>query len=59
MSFCNAPLMNAVEAYIQVKPGLLSEDGEVTDEGTAEFLKAYMEEFREFVVRVLTVVPKR
>lgn len=58
LCFCNAPLMNTVEAYIQFKPGLITEGGEVTDEATAEFLRNYMSEFHAFVVRVLTVLPR-
>ena len=38
LGFCNSPQMNAVEAYIQFEPGLISEDGEVTNDTTAEFL---------------------
>ena len=34
LCFCNSPLMNTVEAYIQFKPGLITADGEVTDEAT-------------------------
>ena len=58
LSFCNAPQMNAPEAYIQFKPGLITESGEVTDEKTEEFLRDYMMEFRDFIVRVLTVLPR-
>jgi Predicted flavoprotein len=29
-AFCNSPLMNAIEAYIEFTPGLLSDDNEVT-----------------------------
>lgn len=29
-----------------------------SDEGTATFLTGYMREFRDFVVRVLTVLPQ-
>src|SRR5262249_8032300 len=36
LCFCNSPLMNQVEAYIQFKPGLITADGEVTDEATQE-----------------------
>lgn len=46
LSFCNSPQMNAPEAYIQFKPGLITDDGEVTNEGTADFLKNYMAECR-------------
>src|SRR6476659_864487 len=58
LSFCNSPQMNSPEAYIQFKPGLITEDGEVTNEETAEFLRKYMEELHAFIVRVLTVHPR-
>lgn len=58
LCFCNAPLMNTVEAYIQFKSGLITEDGEVTDASTADFLRKYMKELHGFVVRVLTVLPR-
>jgi chromate reductase len=58
LSFCNSPQMNAIEAYIQFKPGLFTDTGEVTDPNVAQFLRDYMEEFREFIVRVLTVLPR-
>ena len=45
LAFCNSPLMNSIEAYIQFKPGLITDDGEVTDASTEEFLRNYMEEF--------------
>lgn len=59
LGFCNAPQMNSVEAYIQFKQGLITEDGAVTDKRTAEFLANYMREFHAFIVRVLTVLPRR
>jgi len=58
LSFCNAPQMNAPEAYIQFKPGLVTEAGEVTDASTEEFLRHYMHELHAFIVRVLTVLPR-
>ena len=58
LSFCNAPQMNAPEAYIQFKPGLISDDGEVSDPTTQEFLSAYMADFHAFIVRVYTVLPR-
>ena len=58
LCFCNSPLMNTVEAYIQFKPGLITEDGEVTDDSTEEFLRNYLKEFHMFVTRVLTVLPR-
>jgi chromate reductase len=39
-------------------PGLVTDDGEVTNEGTRDFLAHYMDEFRVFIERVLTVVPR-
>lgn len=58
LSFCNSPQMNAPEAYFQFTPGLISDDGEVTNESTAEFLRNYMVEFHTFVARVRSVLPK-
>lgn len=58
LCFCNSPLMNNVEAYIQFKPGLISPEGEVTDKGTAEFLRNYMAELHAFIARVMTVLPR-
>ncbi|MET0480352.1 MAG: NADPH-dependent FMN reductase [Mycetocola sp.] len=59
LSFCNSPQMNAPEAYIQVTPGLIAEDGSITNEGTEAFLRDWMADFLTFVTRVLTVVPQR
>jgi chromate reductase len=58
MAFCNSPLMNSIEAYIQFKPGLITDDGDVTNEGTAEFLRNYMAEFYGFIGRVYTAIPR-
>jgi chromate reductase len=58
LGVCNSPMMNAVEAYIQFKPDLISDEGEVSVEGTEEFLRTYMLEFRDFIRRVLTVYPR-
>jgi chromate reductase len=59
LCFCNSPLMNQVEAYIQFKPGLITAEGEVTDEDTKKFLQNYMSELHAFIVRVLTVLPRK
>jgi chromate reductase len=56
LSFCNSPQMNAPEAYIRFTPGLIADDGEVTNESTAVFLRNYMAEFHAFIVRVCTVL---
>ncbi len=52
LAFCNAPLMNTIEAYIQSTPGLITDDGQVTNDTTAEFLRNYMAEFSVFIARV-------
>jgi chromate reductase, NAD(P)H dehydrogenase (quinone) len=52
LSFCNSPQMNSPEAYIQFTPGLIADDGEVTNDSTADFLRNYMAELHAFIVMV-------
>jgi chromate reductase len=59
LSFCNSPQMNAIEAYIQFTPGLISDEGEVTDASTEEFLANDMNEFAGFIGRVYTALPRQ
>jgi chromate reductase len=58
LSFCNSPQMNAPEAYIHFKPGLITEDGEVTVESTEKFLRDYMQELHGFITRVYLALPR-
>src|SRR5690606_11389229 len=58
LGFLNSPQMNAPEAYIQFKEGMLNDAGEIADESTAKFLRHYLDEFHEFVARLLTVLPR-
>lgn len=58
LGFLNSPQMNAPEAYIQFKEGMLNEAGEIADASTAEFLRSYLEAFHTFIARVLTVLPR-
>ncbi|SDN85091.1 NADPH-dependent FMN reductase [Geodermatophilus sp. DSM 45219] len=58
LCFCNARQMTAPEAYIRYSPEVFRDDGEITDESLAAFLKDYMTEFRDHVIRVLTVLPR-
>jgi chromate reductase len=58
LSYCNSPQMNAPEAYIQATPGMIAADGAVNDDSTEEFLRSWMDDFRMFIQRVLTVVPQ-
>jgi chromate reductase, NAD(P)H dehydrogenase (quinone) len=58
LAYCNAPLMNSLEAYIEFTDGLITDAGEVTVESTAGFLRNYMEEFHAFITRVHTALSK-
>jgi chromate reductase len=58
LAFCNSPLMKSMEAYIQFEPGLITEDGSVTNVATEEFLRNYMTEFQGFIQRVYTALPR-
>ncbi|GAA1409990.1 NADPH-dependent FMN reductase [Catellatospora coxensis] len=59
LSFCNARQMTAPEAYIQYNNTLFPGDGEVTDDAVRTFLSDYMAEFRDHIVRVLSVLPRQ
>lgn len=54
LGYCNSPQMTTPEAYIHLTPGVITEDGEVTDASTARFLQKFAAEFRTFIVRVLS-----
>ncbi len=56
LAFCNSPLMNSVEAYIQFEPGLISDDGTVNNPSTEKFLRTFMSEFHGFIQRVCMVL---
>lgn len=58
LSFCNARQMTSPEAYVHYSPDVFSPDGEVTNESTVAFLSNFLEEFRDHLVRVLTVLPR-
>lgn len=58
LGYCNSPQMNSPEAYIQFEKGMITDDGEVTNESTAKFLREYMQEFCNFITRVYTVLPR-
>lgn len=59
LAFCNTRLMTAPEAYIHFTKDVFQEDGTITKPETEEFLRDYMAEFREHIVRVVTVLPRR
>jgi chromate reductase len=58
LSFCNARQMTAPEAYIAFNPEVFPGEGRVTDRSTQSFLETFMNEFRDHIVRVLTVLPR-
>ncbi|WP_347754310.1 NADPH-dependent FMN reductase [Agrococcus sp. ProA11] len=58
MSYCNAPLMNEIEAYVTFDEDDYDADDNVVNESTKQFLQDYMHAFDDFVRRVLTVVPQ-
>jgi chromate reductase len=58
LSFCNARQMTSPEAYITFSHEVFAPDGGVSDEDTATFLRGYMQEFHDHLVRVLTVLPR-
>ena len=58
LAFCNSPLMNSIEAYIQFEQGLINDAGDVTNESTAKFLREFMSAFSDYIGRVYTVLPR-
>ena len=57
LGYLRSPQMNSPEGYIHYTPGLFTETGEVTDEGTERFLRRFMDEFYTFIVHVLSEPP--
>ena len=58
LAFCNAPLLNSIEAYIQYDKDLITDAGEVTHEPTKTFLRDYMSAYSDYIGRVYTVLPR-
>ncbi|MFE5407385.1 NADPH-dependent FMN reductase [Microbacterium sp. NPDC056569] len=58
LSYLNARQMTSPEAYVQITPGLIDDDGGVTDPDTEKFLRTFMVKFLEYTARVLTVIPQ-
>lgn len=58
LAFCNSPLMNAVEAYIEFTDNLITDDGAVTNTSTESFLTDFMGQFADFIQRVYTAIPE-
>ena len=58
LAFCNSPLMNAIEAYIEFTPDLIDDKGKVSNASTEEFLRNFVQEFHGFISRVYTAIPR-
>ena len=58
LTFCNARQMTAPEAYISFNPDVYAEDGSVSDPELEKILTDFMQEFRDHIERVLTVLPR-
>ena len=58
LSYVNARQMTAPEGYITFKPEAFGPDGEVLDESLRDFLTMFASEFRDYIARVLTVLPR-
>lgn len=58
LSFCNARQMTAPEAYINFNPDVYAENGSVSDSELEKILTGFMQEFRDHIERVLTVLPR-
>jgi chromate reductase len=58
LSFCNARQMTAPEAYIKYSPEVFNPDGDVLDDSVREFLSTWINEFADYIVKVLTVLPR-
>ncbi|GAA1997186.1 NADPH-dependent FMN reductase [Microbacterium ulmi] len=48
----DAIVLGQPEGYIQSTPGLITDDGEVTNESTSEFLAGYVKAFSDLIARV-------
>jgi chromate reductase, NAD(P)H dehydrogenase (quinone) len=55
LTFVDAPQMAQPEAYIQFRPGLITDDGQVTDPSTEEFLRKWLAAFEVFADKVTSV----
>jgi chromate reductase len=51
LSHYDAPTLGQPEGFIQSKPGLFTDAGEITDETTSGFLTAYLEAFTHLIAR--------
>jgi chromate reductase len=51
LQFLNSPVLGQPEGYVQFTDGLITDDGEVTNEGTVQFLELFLAAFQAHVER--------
>ena len=51
LSHYDAPTLGQPEGYVQSTPGLFTDSGEVTNDGTAAFLESYLDAFSRLISR--------
>lgn len=51
----DAPVLGQPEGYVQSTPGLFGDNGEISDESTAAFLRSYLEAFETLIARYVPV----
>lgn len=55
LGYCDSPQMTAPEAYIEFTANLITDQGEVTNADTEQFLGKFMYAFADFINHVLSV----
>lgn len=55
LSFVNSPEMAQPEAYIQTKPGLITDDGTITNPDVEAFIKNWFKAYEIFVEKVVGI----
>lgn len=58
LNYLDVPQMLSPEAYITFTPDLVDDDGNVLNASTEEFLRKFMAEFRDFIERLIPVLPR-
>jgi len=53
LAFLASPTLAQPEGYIQDLPGLITDDGEITDDSTAEFLSGWLGAFHHHITKTL------
>jgi NAD(P)H-dependent FMN reductase len=59
LGYLNSPQMNTPEAYVQLSPGQITDEGDVTDVRMAQFLQKFVADFQAFIDMVLTPATSR